>query len=110
MKIDYNKIGERVRTARKNKGYTQEQLSNITDISQPHIGHIETGKTKVGLPTLLTIANALDTTIDSLVYDSTTVAVNSYDKDFKDLLEDCTDAQRQHLLEVATLAKKGYNL
>ena len=106
--IDYIKIGERIKAARHDKGYTQENLSAITGISQPHIGHIESGKTKVGLPTLLKIANALDTTLDALVYDSTTIAISTYDKDFKDEIDDCSDDQKQRLLEVVRLIKSSF--
>ena len=108
MELDYNKIGERIRTARRKKGLTQENLSSITGISQPHIGHIESGKTKVGLPTLLKIANALDSTLDDFVYDSTTIAVSTYDKDFKDELDGCTPEQREHLLEIIRLIKARF--
>lgn len=106
--INYDKIGERIKVARHKKGYTQENLSAITGISQPHIGHIESGKTKVGLPTLLKIANALDTTLDALVYDSTTVAVSTYDMDFKNEIDDCTAEQKQRLLEVVKLIKSSF--
>ena len=108
MELDYYKVGERIKAARRKKGYTQENLAAITGISQPHIGHIESGKTKVGLPTLLKIANALDATLDEFVYDSTTVAVNAYDKDFKDELEDCTPKQKEYLLEVIRLIKTRF--
>ena len=83
MEIDYIKIGKRIKKARAKKGYTQEKLAAIVDISQPYLGHIEVGRTKVSLPTLLKIANALDTTVDGLLFDSTAIAIDSYDKDLE---------------------------
>ena len=108
MELNYYKVGERIKEARRRKDYTQENLSSLTGISQPHIGHIETGKTKVGLPTLVKIANALETTLDALVYDSMTIAVDTYDKDFKDELDDCTPEQKEYLLELIRLVKARF--
>ena len=110
MELDYEMIGKRIKAARKEKGYTQEKLASITGLSQPHIGHVEVGKSKVALPALIKIANALDTTVDGLLYDSTQVHVDSYDKEFKDIVDDCTSPQKEHLLEVVKLAKKGFEI
>ena len=109
MEIDYIKIGKRIKNARTKKGYTQEKLAAIVDISQPHLGHIEIGRTKVSLPTLLKIANALDTTVDDLLFDSTAIAIDSYDKDFRDLVSDCSDEQKETLLEIVRLVKKSFS-
>lgn len=84
---------------------TQEAMSGIVDLSPSHYSHIESGKTKISLPTLVSIAQALDTTIDSLLYDSTPVLVDSYDKDFKDLLEDCMHDEKDILLQNAIQMK-----
>lgn len=100
MELDYIKLGNRIRAARSEKKYTQEKLSEITGISQAHIGHIETGKTKVALPTLVKIANALETTLDALLYDSTKVNVDAFDQDFKLALQGCTDKEKDLLLSI----------
>lgn len=110
MELDYEMIGKRIKAARKKKGYTQEKLASVTGLSQPHIGHVEVGKSKVALPALIRIANALDTTVDSLLYDSTRVSVDSYDKEFKDIVDDCTPAQKEHLLAVIRLVKGGFKI
>jgi transcriptional regulator with XRE-family HTH domain len=105
MGIDYELLGQRIRQTRLKAGMTQEALSGIIDLSPSHYSHIESGKTKISLPTLVAIAQALDTTIDSLLYDSTPVLVDSYDKDFKDLLEDCTRDEKEILLQNAMQMK-----
>ncbi len=103
--LDYAAIGLRIQAVRKARGVSQEALCNLTNLSQPHFSHIECGKTKPSLYTLVSIANALGTTADSLLYDSITVSVDSYDKDFKDLLTDCTEEERRILLETAMQLK-----
>ena len=57
--IDYSAIGRRIKTARLSCGMTQEKLAEQTGLSLPHISNIETGHTKLSLPTMVEIANAL---------------------------------------------------
>ena len=104
--VDYVKIGNRVREARHKKGITQEQLSKITGFSQPHLGHVESAKTKVSLPTLVKIANALDVTLDFLLFDSMQVLTDSYDLDFRNALAGCTDEEKAMLLEILKMQIK----
>ena len=99
MGIDYELLGQRIREARIKTGMTQATLSGIIGLSPAHYSHIESGKAKINLPTLVSIAQALDTPIDSLLYDSTPVLIDSYDKDFKDLLDDCTHDEKEILLQ-----------
>ena len=103
--LDYAAIGRRIQAVRKARGISQEALCNITDLSQSHVSHIECGKTKLSLIAIVAIANALKTTTDSLLYDNVEISVNAYDRDFKDLLEDCTENERAFLLESATQLK-----
>ena len=60
MLIDYNLIGVRIRTARKRKSYTQEQLAELLSISVVYISQIENGKTKLSLEMLVNLASLLD--------------------------------------------------
>ena len=105
MEIDYELLEQRIRDARIKAGMTQATLSGIIGLSPAHYSHIESGKARINLPTLVAIAQALETTIDSLLYDSTPVLVDSYDKNFKDLLEDCTRDERDILLQNAIQMK-----
>ena len=105
MGIDYELLGQHIRQSRLKAGMTQEALCGIINLSPSHYSHIESGKTKISLPTLVLIAQALDTTVDSLLYDSTPMLVDSYDKDFKDLLEDCTRDEKDILLQNAIQMK-----
>ncbi len=83
MAIDYELLGQRIREARIKAGMTQATFSGIIGLLPSHYAHIESGKAKINLPTLVAIEQALDTTIDLLLYDSIPVLIDSYDKDFK---------------------------
>ena len=63
-------IGVRVRRYRKEKGLTQQTLAELSNQEPSNISHIERGATKLSLPTLVSIANALGVTADQLLCDS----------------------------------------
>lgn len=104
--LNYVAIGHRIRAVRHKQGLSQEALCNLIDISPSHMSHIESGKTKPSLIAVIAIANALNTTTDSLLYDNVQVSVSTYDKEFKDLIEDCTEEERRILLENALQLKE----
>ena len=55
-----NKIGLNILYYRRQKGYTQQQLAEITSYSKNHIQQVETAKTLPSVIALLDIAEALD--------------------------------------------------
>ena len=69
------------------------------------MSHIESGKTKVSLPSLISIANALHTTVDSLLHENIEATYDAFDKDFKDLLNDCTPKEKEILYQSALQLK-----
>ena len=103
--IDYVALGRRIRGARKAMGLSQEKLAEMVDLSTPHVSHIENGSTKVSLPSLVLIANALQTTMDRLLHDNLTVLLEAYDAEFKELLGDCSDWERELLYTVVVNVK-----
>lgn len=69
--MDYYAIGQRIRKFRKAFGLSQETLAEKVNISTTHMSHIETGNTKLSLPVLVALANALEVRTDDLLYDET---------------------------------------
>lgn len=65
--MDYKAIGNRIRTVRKARGYTQEQLAERADISFAFVGHIERGTRVMSIKTLDSLARALDCSADYLL-------------------------------------------
>ena len=100
VEIDYLAIGKRIRTARLSKKMTQETLSNMIDVAPTYVSSIENGHTKLSLATLLGIAQSLDTTVDQLLYDNTPVLVSKFDADIKELTSDCSNQEKEFLLEI----------
>lgn len=99
MVIDYVSIGRRIREFRNAKNLTQAALAEKSGIEPSNISHIERAATKLSLPTLVSIANALEVTLDELVYGSLVKNSHVSVKIIEDLLCDCTAD------ELAALAK-----
>lgn len=68
MKQDVNSLGNAIRAARLKKGYTQEQLSEILDITPAHLKHMEGGRRNPSVPLLFQMMELLDLSVDALVF------------------------------------------
>lgn len=77
--MNYELLGKHIREKRKSKNYTLENLAEKLDVSTTFIGQIERAKGIPSLETLVKIANALDTSVDSLLFgDLNTQSGNSF--------------------------------
>jgi transcriptional regulator with XRE-family HTH domain len=100
MGLNYKALGARVREKRLKKGYTQDKLADLTGVSNPHISNIERGQTKVSLPTLVDIANVLDTTVDELLCNNLKQGKVIIDNDIKVEIEKCNERDTKILYNV----------
>ena len=75
--MDYELLGKRIRDERLLLRLTIEQLAERVNKSANYIGQIERNDGKPSLETVVDIANALGTTVDSLLKDS----LNRYRED-----------------------------
>jgi len=107
MDIDYVAIGQRIRKFRLERGLTQERLSEMSGLTPAHFSHIETGNTKVSLPSLLKIAQSLDVTLDDLVCDNLSHTKHVSMKEMDSILSGCSDAEARSLVTVAEAAKRA---
>ena len=65
--MDFKQGGQAIQRIRKERGMTQEQLAEITDLASNSIPRIERGLLMPALPTLIDICNALGTGADSIL-------------------------------------------
>lgn len=68
--IDYVKIGQRIKAARLEKGYSQAYLGALVGCSNNHMSHVEVGQTKVSLAMLLKLAFVLEKDFDFFLLDT----------------------------------------
>ncbi|MDE5584620.1 MAG: helix-turn-helix domain-containing protein [Ruminococcus sp.] len=62
-------LGQKVRCRRKELGYTQEELAQRMQTSQPYISRLEKDDFKPSTPMIINIATALNISIDYLLLD-----------------------------------------
>lgn len=63
----YKEMGKRMRTARTNLGFTQEQVSEMVGIEPPYYGQLERGKKVPSLQTLIKIGKCLKVPVSLLL-------------------------------------------
>lgn len=107
MEIDYKAIGQRVKIARIKKGTTQEAIADIIDVTPAHMSNIETGKTKVSLPTLIAIANALSVSVDTLLCDNVLTSKVIFEGEAKEVFKDCDEYEIRLLVDLLKSAKEA---
>ncbi len=107
MEIDYLSIGTRIRRLRKEKGITQQKLAELSGQEPSNISHIERGATKLSLPTIVNIANALEVTVDDLLCDSLSNAGPSYGKAAEHILSDCSHKELMIITETMLALKEN---
>lgn len=73
VELNYEALGERINRIRKEKGITQSVLAERVVIEPSNTSHIERAASKVGLGTLVKIANALECTLSDLLCEASSV-------------------------------------
>lgn len=102
MELNYALIGLRIKKIRKSQKMTQDKLSELANISPQHLSQIESAKTKLSLPALINICNALNVTTDMVLCDvlsaDTSEQINS---DIAEVFRDCSDDEIYLMLSIA---------
>lgn len=103
--MDYKALGQRIKRMRKARKLSQEQLAEYAEISTVHMSHIETGKTKLSLPVIVKIADALDVRVDALLYDTPREGASIAVDEIAAVLSDCSAAQARIIADIVKTAK-----
>lgn len=98
--IDYAKLGLKIKEVRLSRKLTQDSLAELVNCNTSHISNIENCHTKVSLNVLLAIANALNTSIDSLLaeqYENTSLAIEN---DIIRAIKKCDNETKKKVLKI----------
>ena len=98
MAVNFEKLGNRVKFARENKGLSQEKLAELTGLSNNYISNIERNSSKPSIETLVHIANSLDVSIDYFLLDSVYKSSEYIKNSIAELLKKC-DVKDMLLIE-----------
>ena len=105
MNIDYVSIGKRIKSFRLEKSWNQTTLAEKSGVEPSNISHIERAATKVSLPTLINIANALEVSLDEIVYDSLIKNEHVLINAINELISDCTSTEISAIIEIIKTTK-----
>lgn len=98
--LDYEKLGLHIKELRIHRKLTQENVAQMVDCNVSHISNIENNHTKVSLPILFSIANALDVTIDYLLAEQYQNSALALDNAILKSLESCTNEKKERILKM----------
>ena len=82
------------------KGFTQEELAEISNISSTHEKHIESGHRLPSVEVLFAIAQALDMSVDNVVFPKHE-KMSGRTNEMQILLNQCNERELQILLDLA---------
>lgn len=98
-------IGNNVRQYRTEKKYTQEQLANQVNINSSAITRIENGQRMMSIPILRAVAESLDVSADSLLFNRT---CSTHIENIITLLNGQTESSLTHIEKVIILLIAEY--
>ena len=102
--MDYIEIGKQIRKYRILKRLSQETLAEKIDISTTHMSHIETGSTKLSLPVLVKLAQALQVSSDDILNIN---VENSRNSTLSEITKDCSPEEIEIIAQITKAAKKS---
>ena len=101
MAVDYNVIGERIKSARKACNMTQEQLSEKIGVSIAFFFFFERGSSQVNLKRLSQICEILGVTEGDILNGVSNNSTKYLDSEFSELLEECDPKKQKLIYEIA---------
>lgn len=96
-------VGERIRTIRKGKGVSQEELAFLSSLSAIYIGQVERGEKNITVDSLAKIATALGISLEDLFRFSEPLADKSNQEfliQILDKLSNRTVVEQERVLEL----------
>ena len=106
--IDYEGLGRRVKSARRRAGIRQADLAKKLGISYQYMSMIETGKRKLSLGMLVSLANELGVTTEYLLNGYKSVGIESDDQneEFISLWESMSPSEKEFAISLAKATKE----
>ncbi len=106
MTLDNKKLGKAIKVLRLSRKISQTELAELTDLSVPFISHIETGRSKASLETIVKIAGALKLNVDRLLVGNQAIGSNDYETEISDLLSDCNPFEKSLIFAIIKSLKE----
>ena len=101
MSLDYSIIGERLKKARIEKGYTQEQLAEKIDVSVAFLSRVERGNSKINLNRLNQLCDLLDISEGDILTGAGNTSNHYLNDEFSILLKNCPPDKLKLIYNIA---------
>lgn len=98
--IDFARISKKLKETRISKNLTQEYVANIADVNVSHISNIENNRVKISLPTLVHVCNALDITVDYILFDEYNHPTSVLETEILHEIHSCSLETQKQILKI----------
>lgn len=93
-------VGRRIAKARRDKGFSQALLAEKANISISHLSNIERGRKSLSAEVLFKIAEALQTSVDSLLFTDIPQVHKEIEQKIDVNLNTCTAREKEFILKL----------
>ena len=101
MALDYNIIGERLKEARVNKKYTQENLAEKLDVSVAFLRKLERGQSHINLKWLSKLCDILGVSEGNIVNGAYNTSHDYLSLEFNSILENVSPQKQKLIYKIA---------
>jgi len=108
MAVDFSIIGKRIKTARRKKGLTQENLVEQMGVSIAYLSKVETGRIHINLERLSQICNILDVTEGEILNGVSNSSSKYLNNEFNELLQTCSSKKQKLIYDIAKVIAEKY--
>jgi len=98
--LSYVLIGKRIKELRQRKKISQIELAEMADVSETYISYIESAKKKASLSVLVSIANALNVSMDELLAGNQDTKRLEYQTEIDEIMAGCNRYEKRVLFEM----------
>ncbi len=106
MEIDYKVIGQRIKEARRKKGWSQERLSEEIGVAVPYVSRLERGY-QINLKRLAQISTALDVKLEYLITGVVIKGKNYLDRELYQTIIQCTPEKQRLIYNIAKIVSNA---
>lgn len=107
MEIDYKVIGQRIKDARRGRGWSQERLSEELDVTTVYISRVERGSTHINLKRLVQIGNILNASVEYLIGGALPKSHNYLNRELYEILLTCSPDKQRLIYNIAQIVSNA---
>ena len=107
MSLNFKTIGKRIKEGRESKNLSQEQLSEMCNLSTSFISCIESGKKNASIKSFERIGDVLGIPIATLLNSNLNNDLFEYKSKLMSIIEDCNNYEQQVIFDLVIAIKSS---